>query len=228
MRRGRPLSWRSESRPTAAELREQSERLAGLRSKLLRRVRVAGRQRVLDLGAGHGAVTGELARRGGAVVAVDAADDFLDLDPTPFAGAERVRASASALPFRDESFDLVFCQLGLLWMGVEALDEVRRVLAPGGAFAGIEPDYGGLLEWPRGGGDEAVARLRASGADVEVGRKVPGRLAELGFRGVRAEVLSELDGRSGGWGLLGGSDEERGGEWERLRWVPMVGVTGER
>jgi len=53
-------------------LAAQAEWLAPARARLLRRVGVARRRRILDLGAGYGAVTGELVRRGGGlVVALD-------------------------------------------------------------------------------------------------------------------------------------------------------------
>ena len=64
--------------------------------------------------------------------------------PCPSAPAER-------LPFADGAFDLVFCQFALLWLdAAAAVGEVRRVLSPGGVLAAIEPDYGGMIEHPRG------------------------------------------------------------------------------
>ena len=75
--------------------------LAPLRSRLLRGVQVATRRSILDLGAGHGALTGELVRRGaGRVVAVDAAEDFLTLDPAPFAGRMASQSGGPQSPDR--------------------------------------------------------------------------------------------------------------------------------
>ncbi len=173
------------ARPERQQLERQSEGLASLRGRLLRRVQVARCKRIVDLGAGTGAVTGELVRRGGGeVIAIDAQPDFEDLDPLPFAGATRICCDAAALPFADGSIDLVFCQLGLLWMPAErVLDEVARVLAPGGAFVSIEVDIGGLLEHPpeRSIKDLWLKGLRAAGADPDMGRKVAGLVAARGL-----------------------------------------------
>ena len=49
-----------------------------------------------------------------------------------------VQGTATALPFRDESFDVVFCSFGALQFVSDiddALSEVARVLRPGGRFA---------------------------------------------------------------------------------------------
>jgi SAM-dependent methyltransferase len=87
---------------------------------------IAGR-RVLDVGAGTGAVTRSVLDAGaGWVVATDLATAMLDaLTPT----VPRVAADAAALPFADGAFDLVTaaCVLGHLPDPVRALREARRV-----------------------------------------------------------------------------------------------------
>lgn len=183
------------SLPPPELLARQAAWLAPARARLLRRVHVARRRRVLDLGCGWGAVAGELVRRaGGTVVALDRNHAALAADPAPFAGARRVCADAARLPFADAAFDLVFCQFALLWIQFDVvLPEVRRVLAPGGALVALEPDYGGLVEHPPqiAARDLWLAALRRAGADPEVGRKLPGMLADLGFD-VRVDLLDRL------------------------------------
>jgi malonyl-CoA O-methyltransferase len=94
---------------------------------------------VLDLGAGTGHATRALKRRypQSLTVAVDIAPGMLDRARAQsrwLRRFERVRADAYALPFRDQSFDLVFSSLMLQWC--DDLDavfaEISRVLAPGG------------------------------------------------------------------------------------------------
>jgi malonyl-CoA O-methyltransferase len=94
---------------------------------------------VLDLGAGTGHATRALKRRypQSLTVAVDIAPGMLKragLQSRWLRRFERVRADAYALPFRDQSFDLVFSSLMLQWC--DDLDavfaEIFRVLAPGG------------------------------------------------------------------------------------------------
>ena len=163
---------------------QQAEWLAPARGRLFRQVGIARRKRVLDLGAGYGAVTGELARRaGGPVVALDCAVEALR--EGVFGGAPRTGGDARRLPFADAAFDLVFTQLTLLWVQpvTRALDEIRRVLRPGGVLTALEPDYGGMIEHP----PEIAARalwlsaLERAGAGPLIGRRLPGLLAARGF-----------------------------------------------
>jgi SAM-dependent methyltransferase len=106
-------------------------------------------------------------------------------DATSFAGARRTGGDATRLPFANGTFDLVFTQLTLLWVSPleRALDEIARVLAPGGAFVALEPDYGGLIEHPPAvvARDLWIAGLSRAGADPYIGRKLPEMLAARGF-----------------------------------------------
>lgn len=139
---------------------------------------------MLDLGAGYGAVTPELVRRaGGSVIALDQA--VTALREGTFAGAGRVGGDARDLPFADGRFDLVFCQLTLLWVHpVEAvIAEVWRVLVPGGVFVALEPDYGGMIEHPPeiATRDLWITALNRAGALPTIGRYLPGILTAQGF-----------------------------------------------
>jgi SAM-dependent methyltransferase len=182
--------------PEATLLVQQAAWLRPARAKLLRRVAIARRQRILELGAGRGAVTMELVRRGGGMtVALDRRVQALHevLEHAP--GATCAGADAHRLPFADASFDLIFTQLTLLWVNSldRVLDEIARVLAPDGALVALEPDYGGMIEYP----PEIAARpiwlaaLRRAGADPLVGRKLPDALAARGLR-VRVQLFEHL------------------------------------
>jgi SAM-dependent methyltransferase len=171
--------------PPPELLRRQAERLAPLRSRLLRRLRVAHRGPVLDLGAGYGAVTEELVRRArGPVFALDRRVEALRGHGT-HAGAHGVAGEAQRLPFRDRSFGLLIAQNVFLWIrDVDvAAREAARVLAPGGALVLIEPDYGGLIEYPEELALAPIwrAALRRAGADPLVGRRLPSALRAAGL-----------------------------------------------
>jgi SAM-dependent methyltransferase len=181
--------------PPLRLIRDQAARLAPARVWLLKQANARQRRRLLDLGCGFGVVSKELAKMSrGRVVALDHSLPALLAAPSTLRKAAPTCAEAGALPFADASFDLVFCQLALLWMPLEpTLAEVRRVLQPGGVLVAMEPDYGGMIEHP----PELATRelwidaLRRAGADPLVGRQLPGLLAGLGFA-VQVELMSQL------------------------------------
>lgn len=98
-------------------------------------------RRVLELAAGTGVVTRELARR----LPADTLIVATDLNPPMLARAQAVgtgrpviwrEADAMALPFDNASFDLVACQFGVMFFPdkARAFAEARRVLVPGGTL----------------------------------------------------------------------------------------------
>jgi SAM-dependent methyltransferase len=102
---------------------------------------------VLDVACGPGNFARDFARivgPGGLVVGLDASTTMLAraVRDTPAASAPAgnvayVRADATRLPFREESFDAVCCFAALHMMDepFAALDEMVRVLTPGGRIA---------------------------------------------------------------------------------------------
>lgn len=93
--------------------------------------------RVLDLAAGRGALSRELAGRAGRVVAVDAAPRMVELLARDLPTVECRVMDAAALEFPDRAFDLVVMGFALHIVAepVAVVAEVRRVLRPGGQFA---------------------------------------------------------------------------------------------
>ncbi len=98
-------------------------------------------KRVLEIAAGTGVVTRALAStlpRETAIVATDLNQPMLDhaIELGIARPVEWRQADAMALPFDDESFDVVVCQFGVMFFPdkAKAFGETRRVLRPGGVF----------------------------------------------------------------------------------------------
>lgn len=103
---------------------------------LVERVDVDAADRVLDVACGTGIVARAAAERAGPgyVVGLDINPAMLAVAQAESAEVEFVRGSAVALPFDDDSFDVVLCQLGLQFFPDrgKALAQMRRVLVDGG------------------------------------------------------------------------------------------------
>jgi SAM-dependent methyltransferase len=164
-----------------------------LRSQLYRRINLLRASAVLDVGCGTGAVTTELASRTqGQVTGVDIDDRVLAFARQENGDIDYRLASATSLPFPQQSFDVVTCHFLLLWLSepFAAMSEMRRVLRPGGALlVAAEPDYGGRIDYPPALDlrQHQMAALRAEGANPLVGRElrslfqVAGMVAEVGL-----------------------------------------------
>ncbi|MFF3286165.1 class I SAM-dependent methyltransferase [Streptomyces sp. NPDC003023] len=94
--------------------------------------------RVLEIAAGTGVLTSKLLETAPSaeVTATDLNEAMVAFGSARSPGAKWRQADAQRLPFPDGGFDLVVCQFGVMFFPdrVAAFTEVRRVLAPGGAF----------------------------------------------------------------------------------------------
>lgn len=175
--------------------------------------------RVLDVAAGTGSITRELATRGHEVVSVDLSPQMLG--HARRRGATAALASAEHLPFPDQSFDAV--TFGYLLRYVEevpaALAELVRVTRPGGSIGMVEfgrPDWPWRLPWilyTRAVLPVAGALIRSGWAEVgtflgdsidELARRYPphrlvAEWSSAGMGGVRIQRLS-LGGGVVMWG----------------------------
>ena len=128
---------------------------------------------VLDVACGTGIVTREALRRAGPsgrVVGLDRNPGMLVVAREHAPSIEWRDGHAEALPFPDASFDAVTSQFGLMFMDrPRALDEMRRVLRPGGRL--VVAVWASIASMPifaeeprliaRLGGESAADALRA-------------------------------------------------------------------
>ena len=126
-----------------------------LTDALLLELRAVGAGRLLEIGAGTGRISRPLMERGVRVAGLDIAPRMLgrlraQLGPqhTP---PDLALADATRLPLRDASFRAVLMVhvLHLVSDWKRALDEMRRVLAPGGVFLHDRTRYDENNPWSR-------------------------------------------------------------------------------
>ncbi len=164
-------------------------RLSALHRRLVDLAMVAPGARVLDVGCGPGRLTILAAGRAGAegeACGIDPAREMVELARRNAARAG-VRArfevgAIEAIPYPDGHFDVVLSSMMLHHLpdrvARRGLDEVRRVLRPGGRFAAV--DFGAT---PAGGLGHllCVLRLRTGWDHAE---QVGAMLREAGFDAV--------------------------------------------
>jgi SAM-dependent methyltransferase len=93
-------------------------------------------RRILELGCGAAQWTHALITKGAHAVGVDSSDQQLAHARQLSGDAALVLGDAESLPFRDDSFDIVFCDHGATVFAVPGatVQEASRVLKSGGLF----------------------------------------------------------------------------------------------
>jgi SAM-dependent methyltransferase len=200
----RPRTERADSAPMSFDVAAEAyDRYMGRYSRLLSGqladlASIRRGQRVLDIGCGTGALTGELVGRLGpaGVAAVDPSEAFVAATRERHPGVDVRRAPAEHLPFPGEAFDAALAQLVVHFMKdpVAGITEMARVTRRDGVVAACVWDHGGSQGPLRLFWDAA----RALDPDVDDESELPGtregQLAELfeaaGLREIEAAALS--------------------------------------
>jgi SAM-dependent methyltransferase len=156
---------------------------------------VRSASRILDCGCGPGSITVGLAQWApdGQTVGIDIGAEQLDgaRARARDLGVKNVafrQGDIFALPFEDDSFDVVFSQTVLYHIPApeKALAEIKRVLRPGGLVALRDAINASIMIWP----DDPLVRelgrmirlgAQRSGGNPDVGREVGTLLHSAGF-----------------------------------------------
>ena len=153
----------------------------GLAAQMADLAGVRAGQRVLDVGCGPGALTGELVARAGSVAAVDPSSSFVTAARERNPGVDVRVATAEDLPFDDDEFDAALAQLVVHFMAdpPAGLRDMARVTRPGGAVAACVWDHAGG-QGPLGVFWQAVHELDPGARDEsDLAGAREGHLAEL-------------------------------------------------
>jgi trans-aconitate methyltransferase len=101
-------------------------------------------EHILDLGCGDGQLTARIAASGAGVTGIDASESMVAAARA--AGVRADHGQAEQLPYPASGFDAVFSNATLHWVRGQdtMMDEVRRVLKPGGRFAAEMGGHGNI------------------------------------------------------------------------------------
>jgi SAM-dependent methyltransferase len=102
---------------------------------LTRELGLTSGKTALDLAAGTGKFSARLLATGATVIAVEPVQAMLDQLVRQFPQVDARSGTAQHIPLEDASVDAVVCAQSFHWFAKpEAVQEIRRVLKPGGAF----------------------------------------------------------------------------------------------
>lgn len=177
--------------------------------------RLTASDRLLDVGAGPGTISNDLAGRVAHVTAteVDAATCEITRGGITRPNVEVVEADVHRLPFADDSFDVVHAHQVLQHVAdpVLALTEMARVCRPGGWVAARDADYAGFIWAPL---DPVLDQwnavyhevARRNGGEPDAGRHLLGWAQRAG--------LEQIAATSSTWCFATPADREWwGGMW---------------
>jgi ubiquinone/menaquinone biosynthesis C-methylase UbiE len=162
--------------------------------------------KILDCGCGPGGISAGLAEAvgsSGQVIGIDSAESQVAVARNRSTANLRFEVgSVYLLPFADNTFDLVFSHALFEHLAHPArgIQELLRVLRPGGIAGLCSPDWGGFIVSPANPRVEnAISSYRAlqekNGGDTLAGRKLGSWLKEADFSveklGARYECYSD-------------------------------------
>jgi len=186
------INWSTED--WARKLKEQAAETKEYRYKLYKKVALKNKKHVLDVGCGTGIITKDLVElTKGKVVGIDIDTKKLKIAKKILDDETNVKimeVNALDLPFGDETFDLVVFNIVMIHINKKdqqkALNEMVRVTQKDGiVLATLEPDYQGIIDYPKDPAKPIFTRsLKDLGADQTTGRKLKTLFTKAGLKTV--------------------------------------------
>lgn len=123
-----------------------------------------GEPKIIDIASGNGAVV-ECASSafGGQLpefACLDVSASAIRMLENRFPGVRGVVADAAAIPLNSASYDIATSQFGIEYAGLEAIDEVTRLIAPGGELALLLHHRGGIIYRQCDASLDAVSKMQ--------------------------------------------------------------------
>lgn len=153
---------------------------------------------LLDIGAGPGTISVDLAQHVAQMTVTEISDEALALSRRAAEDAECTTMAFAvedvlALSFEDDTFDVVHAHQVLQHVSdpVQALREMARVTKPGGLVAARDADYGMFTWWPAEPGIERWRDLysiaaRHNGGEPDAGRRLRSWALDAGLADVES------------------------------------------
>ncbi|MCL5260721.1 MAG: methyltransferase domain-containing protein [Gammaproteobacteria bacterium] len=164
--------------------------------------------KLLDCGCGPGSITVGFGKyiKNGEIFAIDIEPSQLELTKK-LANEEGItnihleKADICDLPFKDNTFDIVFSHAFLTHIPNyrKAIQEMKRVLKPGGIIAARDPAFKDVVIYPDtseiiNAWNFRLKMLSSAGADFSIGKKLRSILSEEGFSDVVASGTATIRG----------------------------------
>ncbi len=196
---------------------QQSYWTRSLRQYLLQRVSIHPTSNVLEVGCGTGVICSDLLDHFPChLFGIDIVFSNIDIAMRNVSKLCAICGDANFLPFPSGFFEMVYCHYFLLWLAnpLQVIAEIKRVLRPGGFFLIFaEPDHSARIDFPSALnplGKLQVSSLKIQGADIQIGRKIPGLLSKAGFHDIQYGI-------SGFESCSGSLPDWWESEWEVIR-----------
>jgi SAM-dependent methyltransferase len=180
----------------------QAEWTRGTRNHLYRRAGLLSARKTLEVGCGTGVILDEImGGTKGIVFGVEKNHEYSAFSARYCPSANIITSDGLELPFKEQTFDITLCHYYLIWTENprKAVTEMVRVTKNGGyIIIASEPDYGGIIEYPKAGLIEKLkSELKSDGLkQFDLGRKITSiveEFADIIEAGVISYILNHSD-----------------------------------